>query len=176
MKTFVAVLMLAGGAAAQGLTGTWEATLPEQEAEVRVVFDFGEVLTLTYYTKVPGDEEFGSLDVVIVYEGPWEATGDTLRAQLALKQATFNGMSAEDYVASELAGIDDPDFDLEQVTAELLEGLAGDLPLAEALVARFEIDGDQLTVDPEDDFPLTLTRTTTAVRAVSWGVVKQVGK
>ena len=91
---------------------------------------------------------FGSLDVVIVYEGPWEATGDTLRAQLALKQATFNGMSAEDYVASELAGIDDPDFDLEQVTAELLEGLTGDLPLAEALVARYEIDGDQLTVDP----------------------------
>ena len=41
MKTFVAVLMLAGGAAAQGLTGTWEATLPEQEAEVRVVFDSG---------------------------------------------------------------------------------------------------------------------------------------
>ena len=176
MKTFVAVLMLAGGAAAQGLTGTWEATLPEPDAEVRVVFDFGEVLTLTFYTKVPGDEEFGSLDVVIIYEGPWEATADTLRAQLALTQATFNGMSAEDYVASELAGIDDPDFDLEQVTAELLEGLAGDLPLAEALVARYEIDGDQLTVDPEDDFPLTLTRTTTAVRAVSWGTVKQVGK
>ena len=168
--------MLAGDAAAQGLTGTWETSPPEQDAEVRILFGFGEVLTVTFYMKVPEDEAVGALDVVIAYEGPWEATGDTLRAQLALKQATFNGMSAEDYVASELAGIDDPDFDLEQVTAELLEGLAEDLPLAQALVARFEIDGDQLTVIPEDDFPLILTRATTAVPAVSWGVVKQEGR
>ena len=173
MKT-LAVLMKATGATAQELAGTWEADLTGMEpgVEARVRMAFGDRLTQTCFLSVT-EEDVGTLDLVIVYEGPWETTpGDTLYADLVLIRATFNGLSTAEYIEQQLGGTDDPGFDAEQAAAELLAGL-GQMVHGGELVAHFTLEGDHLTVEPEGDDPLTLTRAgTTAVRAVSWGRLK----